>query len=200
MERYKTKNLVASSIITGVELACFIVLSILTLLASKGHSAFIVGVSLILCFGSLYLLLKTITLALYNTRAKRALDAIAKSLELLTLMALSYPLSFGVKSFACGWVAFSLITLWAVLTLIYKCIFYLKYWRWSYAVSVVTLLVCMILLATGKVLNTYFIIAFIMGLITYWLANKAPRYLWLACLLELIMFSLWFFGLMALVN
>ena len=79
MPKYTNKNLIASSIITGIALLGSVFLTIITLLAGHPKTAFIVALSLILGTVSLYLLLKIITLALYNTKAHRPLDTITRS-------------------------------------------------------------------------------------------------------------------------
>lgn len=199
LPKYNNKNLIASSIITGIALLGSVFLTIITLLAGHPKTAFIVALSLILGTVSLYLLLKIITLALYNTKAHRPLDTITRSLGALMLMTLLYPLCFGVKFFAAGWVAFGLVTAWAVLTLLYECVFYLKYWQWVYTVSLVVWLVCLILVFTGKIFTPLFIIAIILGIFSYWWNKAQPDLLWLSCVAETLMIWTWLLGLIQLI-
>ena len=194
--KYSVKNLVGSAIITGINCLCYGSLMIWALIHTNAQAGMVVALSLALSVGISYLILKVIALALFNTKAKRPLDTIAHCFGYLTLMCLFYPLCFGVKSFTSGWVAFGIVTLWAVLALIYESIFYTKHWRIVYAVSLVCLIICLILVMTGISINLFLAYGFIFGIFAYWCQRYMPKTLWIACLLEFLAFSFWIIGLL----
>lgn len=195
-QKYTTKNLVASSLITGANLFLFLFFSLVTLLAGRHQTSWNVACSLCLGSGALYFLLKVITLSLANTRAYRVLDTITSCFHYLFLMCLLYPLAFGITFDPRGWIAFGLITAWGFLMLIYTAIFYLRYWRWTYAVSLVTWIVCLILIFTFIPVDLGLITAFILGCLAYYYDKTDPKFLVISCLAETLMLCLFTFGLL----
>ncbi|MDE6375977.1 MAG: hypothetical protein K2L20_02220, partial [Ligilactobacillus sp.] len=82
----------------------------------------------------------------------------------------------------------------------YECVFYLKYWQWVYAVSLVVWLVCLILVFTGKIFTPLFIIAIVLGIFSYWWNKAQPKLLWLSCIAETLMIWTWLLGLIQLIR